>query len=196
MSENAQGVEEMTALHPSAPAAIMRRAAAYLIDCAVIIAYAGVLALVTIVFVLPATRVGVGSVQQALVGQVIGLTTLTLPVIVIFAWLESARGPGRWCATPGKRVMGLIVRRAGGAAQSSASFGQSVLRSAIKFLPWELAHTGVHHALVDDHPLPWFGIALSIAGQAAWCILAVSCTVGARRGLHDRAAGLCVANAS
>jgi uncharacterized RDD family membrane protein YckC len=69
-----------------------------------------------------------------------GFLLLTLPVVVYFAILESS--PAR--STLGKRAVRLqVVAIAGG----SLSLGRSILRSSLKFAPWELAHFTIWHVV-------------------------------------------------
>jgi uncharacterized RDD family membrane protein YckC len=58
---------------------------------------------------------------------------LVLPVLLYFALMESSR----WQATIGKRVVGLRVMTMGG---GRVGFPRSLLRNALKLIPWELAH--------------------------------------------------------
>lgn len=68
--------------------------------------------------------------------DLLAFLTLILPVILYFALQEgSARQ-----ATFGKRRAGLRVIRAGG---GRLDLGRALLRSALKFLPWQMAHTAV-----------------------------------------------------
>jgi uncharacterized RDD family membrane protein YckC len=61
-----------------------------------------------------------------------------LPVTLYFAVQESSQKMASW----GKRRLGLqVVTRPGG----RLSFGRALLRSAIKFLPWQMAHTCLFH---------------------------------------------------
>jgi len=73
---------------------------------------------------------------QAARAQAIGFGLVTLPVGLYFA-LSEASG---WRATWGKRRLGLVVVGAGGAR---LGLGQSLARTAVKFVPWELAHAAV-----------------------------------------------------
>ena len=68
-------------------------------------------------------------------GQLIGFLTLTLPVIT-YSYLTEK---GNWKATIGKRVLNLIVLTPENKANKSI-----LIRNLLKYLPWELAHTGVH----------------------------------------------------
>jgi uncharacterized RDD family membrane protein YckC len=92
-------------------------------------------------------------------------------------------------ATVGKRALGLrVVTTQGG----RVPVGRALLRSALKFAPWELAHTALWHtpgvftATAAPTPINWVGYGLSVVG-AGWYI--VSLFVGSRRTPYDRAAG-------
>ncbi|WP_191859068.1 RDD family protein [Hanstruepera ponticola] len=63
-------------------------------------------------------------------GQLIGFITLTLPVFLYFYFSEK----GSHRATIGKRITKIQV----------SSTGSILKRNLFKFLPWEMAHLGVH----------------------------------------------------
>lgn len=68
----------------------------------------------------------------------IAFITTILPVVFYFALQESSPKMASW----GKRRLGLqVVTQTG----DRLSFGRALLRSAIKFLPWQLAHTCLFH---------------------------------------------------
>ncbi|MBK7788555.1 MAG: RDD family protein [Saprospiraceae bacterium] len=67
--------------------------------------------------------------------QLISFLTLTLPVIT-YSYLTEI---GTWKATIGKRVLNLIVL-----TPENKTTKSILLRNLLKYLPWELAHTGVH----------------------------------------------------
>jgi uncharacterized RDD family membrane protein YckC len=68
----------------------------------------------------------------------IAFLTSILPVIVYFALLDGgARG-----ATWGKRRMRIRVSSEGGGPLGA---GRALVRSVVKFLPWQLAHTSLLH---------------------------------------------------
>jgi uncharacterized RDD family membrane protein YckC len=82
-------------------------------------------------------------------GELTGFLLITLPVTLYFALLESSA----WQATWGKRRLGLRVTRTDGARLSR---GRSLLRTGLKFVPWELAHAciwQVSFAGPDPSPL-------------------------------------------
>lgn len=67
-------------------------------------------------------------------GQTTGFLLVTLPVSLYFAVFESSA----WQATWGKRMKNLRVIRTDG---SKLSRSRAISRTALKFTPWELAHT-------------------------------------------------------
>lgn len=157
-----------------------RRAGAYLIDCLCIMAYAGLLFLFVVFVMQPSMEAAARvSTTQALQQQAIGLIVLTLPVVMTLAWMEA----GRWQGTLGKRLLGLRVMRVDG---DPLRFSRSLGRNALKFLPWEIAHTGVNQTLVTDHPLPRLGIAISILSMVLVAVYLVSCLLGRGRTIYDR----------
>jgi len=121
---------------PVEPVGLVPRAAAFALDYLPI---AGYLALLT------AVGAGLGSAfpeavawafGQAARAQAIGFALVTLPVGLYFALSETSR----WQATWGKRRLGLIVVGPGG---GRLGLGRSLARTAVKFVPWELAHAAV-----------------------------------------------------
>lgn len=142
--------------------------------------YAGLLFLLMVFVIQPDfERVERLTASGALLQQFIGFMTLTLPVVLVLSWMEA----GRWRGTIGKRLIGLKVR-----CVNDAPLGlpRSVGRNSLKFLPWEIAHTGVNQAFVPDHPLPWLGITLSVASMVLVAIYLASCVLGSGRTIYDR----------
>lgn len=108
---------------------------------------------------------------------------VTLPVTLYFALFERSRGQ----ATPGKRRMRLRVERWDGRRLGLA---RSLGRTALKFLPWELAHAciwQVRFAAPESQTLVSAGFVLVwvLVGANAWSLLADP----ARRTLYDRVLG-------
>ena len=66
-------------------------------------------------------------------GELSGFVTITLPVALYFALMESSARQASW----GKRRLDLRVQRVDGARLSHS---RSLGRTALKFIPWELAH--------------------------------------------------------
>lgn len=62
--------------------------------------------------------------------QLLAFSTSVLPLTIIFAWLDYGKG------SVGKRWAGLQL------IYKHRSFAHNILRSAIKFFPWQLGHMG------------------------------------------------------
>lgn len=105
----------------------LRRAGAYGVDCAVIMLYAAVLLVVTVL-------VAPDAALSPLQGYGLALATLTAPVVIGFSALEA-----RFGATAGKALFGLQVCR----GRMRPGFGRALVRNVGKFLPWEIAHIGI-----------------------------------------------------
>lgn len=117
-----------------------------------------------------------------------GFLTLTLPVMLYFAAFESAGMQ----ATPGKRLLGLVVATADG---DRIGFLRAFGRSTLKFVPWELSHALLWRIPrgADGGSLPgWI-----VAGFVVVWALVLAYLVGLFRGpsnrtLYDRLAGTIV----
>src|SRR5690606_18114188 len=121
--------------------------------------------------------------SERLRAQAIGIATLTLPVVLYFTVLEWSR----WKGTVGKHVLGLRVVSEDG---QRLTFGRSLWRSIVKFVPWEIAHTALWHmpgGFVAPAPTPvtWLLLATSQLGASAYVAMLF---VGTRRPLYDRLA--------
>jgi uncharacterized RDD family membrane protein YckC len=119
-------------------AGVVRRAGAYLVDCAVMTA--AFVILQTFIF-LPLRHRLIGSDEWLMAGgiplEIYTLLTISLPTWLYFAWSEQST----WQATIGKRAFRLIVTDIGG---ERIGFGRAMLRTVIKMLPWELSHLTVN----------------------------------------------------
>ena len=169
-----------------------RRLAAFAVDYLLIAVYLGLLAGLGVALQRATGRaVGAPRTRRGrLLGQALGTATLTLPVALYFALSEAAAGQ----ATLGKRALGLrVVRSAGG----RLSRGRSLVRAAVKFAPWEVAHAALWQTPGwPTHPAPGArtagGAALALLG-AGW--YTASLFVADRRTPYDRAAGARVVRA-
>ena len=160
--------------------------AAFAVDYGVIAVYVGLLAGVSLVLrrtlgvevELPTT------VARKLTSQALVFCVFTLPVVLYFAFAEAS---GRQ-ATLGKALMGLRVTTVHG---RRVPLRRSLLRSAIKFAPWELAHTAVWHVpgrpfVSEPSVLNWIGWVLAMSIAAVYVL---SLCVGTRRAPYDWVSG-------
>lgn len=122
----------------------------------------------------------------ALVAVDLGVFAATvLPAGLYLALGEAAPRQASW----GKRWAGLqVVDRYGHPPGS----GRVMVRTAVKLLPWQLAHLAVARLIlgVDQPATVGITYAASVAVPVASIGLAI--TDPARRALHDRLAGTCV----
>lgn len=147
----------------------LRRVGAYLIDVVVIYVYIGVL------FGASTALNAVWPLHEAMdasygLRHAISFGTLTLPVVLYFVHMEHSRHRG----TFGKRRLGLEVVAAHG---GPAPLHSLAIRNAVKFLPWEMAHTWIHlhpgYLLSGpDSIADWmFGAVLPVGLMVVWVLL-------------------------
>lgn len=75
--------------------------------------------------------------------EITGFLLITLPVYLYFGVCEGSKSQATW----GKQKMGIVVTDVHG---RPIGLGRSLLRSAIKFIPWELAHFTVWHTVLPS----------------------------------------------
>jgi uncharacterized RDD family membrane protein YckC len=131
------------------------------------------------------------STRGRVLGHAVAAATLTLPAVLYTALSEASRRQ----ATVGKRALGLRVVSDGGGRR--LPIGRAVLRSLLKFAPWEVAHTALWHTpgwpvRPDPQLVTWIGSIGSLA-LAGWYLL--SFFVGSRRTPYDRVTGARVVRA-
>jgi uncharacterized RDD family membrane protein YckC len=130
-----------------------RRLAAFGLDYLVVLAYLIILGCISLALTYGVTNEAWrGFVSQPSRLELATFCTTVLPVGAYFALMESSQSG----ATLGKRRMQLKVERLGG---GRLSLGRASLRSAVKLLPWHLAHTGLLHIPgwpVDPQSPPWW----------------------------------------
>jgi len=114
--------------------------------------------------------------------QAIGFALITLPVMLYYALSEASARKATW----GKSRVGLVVVDA---QDSRRSLWRSLVRTAVKFIPWEIAHFVIWRlsfAVDPDSPVYTAGFI------AVWVRLALDVSamfVGTgRQALHDRVA--------
>jgi uncharacterized RDD family membrane protein YckC len=109
-----------------------RRFLAFIVDYFLIILYAALLYLFAWLFLTPDLYLYIE--DNPLLNQLITFTTMTLPVFMYFFLFESSKRNG----TLGKRIFGIRV-----ISNQPFQKRKIFMRNFIKFLPWEIAHTGV-----------------------------------------------------
>jgi uncharacterized RDD family membrane protein YckC len=131
-------------------------------------------------------RLIAGSVEYSpAAADALAFVALILPVILYCTWAESS--PRQ--ATFGKRRAGLVVVSISGGRLSRK---RALLRSALKFLPWQLAHSclfripGWPSDPQEPSPLIWSGLILA---QALVLLTLLTLTFGQRRTPYDRLSG-------
>jgi uncharacterized RDD family membrane protein YckC len=167
--------------HPSG----LRRVSAWLIDYFLVAIYLGVLFFVT--FVVTGGRLEIAGIATPGARQLLGAVTLTIPVVLYFAICEASSRQG----TIGKQATRLRVT---GRDLERIGFGRSLLRSSLKFAPWELAHAGIHH-IPKAGDIPWPAWAVLLASLALAGVYLAGLFSRQGRPLYDLVAGTRVVDA-
>ncbi len=158
-----------------------RRSLAFLIDYLIMLVYIALLlgATLSLVHFLNYTP----SSLQPLKGQLIGFFTLTLPVFFYFFLSESGTKKG----SLGKQKMGIQV---------NGDAVNLLVRNVLKFLPWEVAHTGVHwmvfYQLQEIEPPTWVWVLLILPQVVAFTYFISLLISGGKGILYDQLAGTSV----
>ena len=110
-----------------------RRAGAFALDYLLILLY---LVVMTLVFFLANSFFGLSQwlFTDRLRAQLTGFILITLPITLYFAFGESSGQQATW----GKKRMGIKVTDYN---REPISFWRALLRTILKFIPWELSHT-------------------------------------------------------
>lgn len=141
----------------------IRRLAAFGVDWVVIVLWGG--ALFATVMALSGGRGP--SIGSPWIAQGVGFVSMTVPVTLYFAVSESSR----WRASVGKRLLRLSVTTTLG---HRMPWSRSLLRNAVKFIPWECGHTVAQQAIHagDGQPPVWvWGFAaVSLALPLVWVV--------------------------
>ncbi len=129
-----------------------KRILAFALDYLIVAAYMAVVSLLT--WAVSHTAAGpalAGLFADPLAAQITIVATVTLPVVLCFALLESSPRQATW----GKWQMHLRVVSVDGGRPGR---GRALVRSLVKFLPWELAHTCLWRVPgwpLDPQEPPW-----------------------------------------
>jgi uncharacterized RDD family membrane protein YckC len=171
---------------PVATVGPWKRILAFALDYLLISAYLLVLAALSVLILSTPLAAGFRALWANAVGaEVSGFFLLTLPVVLYFAVFESSSRQATW----GKRVLGLRVVDQSG---ERLSLARSLLRSAIKFFPWELAHFTIWHfvfaASPRASPPAWTMVVLTFVYVLAGAYL-LFLFIGEHRTPYDRMAG-------
>jgi uncharacterized RDD family membrane protein YckC len=155
-----------------------RRIGAFVVDYGVILIWmAALFALAGTGLVHLSDELGPG-IGARLILQGQAFILLTLPVYLYFTLFEAL---GRK-ATIGKRVTHLYV---------DGSVRQIVIRNALKFAPWEIAHAGIWHGMATPFQtspsiIGWVLFAIAMSASAAYLF---GLFMGSGQPLYDRIAG-------
>lgn len=182
MAEGCSGAEHAEVTSKGLPAPTPMRVWAFAWDGLLVAGYAVVVAGAFLIV----SRLAPGSLEDLFgerwVSQVVGSGLLTLPTIVALG-LADARGAGF-----GKRRMNLRVERSDGRPPGRI---RSLLRTALKLLPWELAHTALWEFRFT--PESATGIITLVACYALAAVYLVTVAVDRyHRAPYDLLLGTCV----
>ena len=126
---------------------LIKRSVAFGIDYLIIVIYAVLLFGIT-------TLINPENISP-IKGQFVGFITLTLPVFLYFYLTEKSIYKG----TIGKRIMSISV-----IIDQQGSNRNILIRNVLKFLPWEIAHIGVHwivyYSKMEIAPPNWVWVLL------------------------------------
>lgn len=114
-------------------AGFLQRITAFLLDYVIILIY---LVAVTLLIWLLNSLFSINDLlfSDRVRAQFVGFLLITLPVALYFAISESSDRQATW----GKQRVGLKVTAYN---EERISFGRSLARTLLKFIPWELSHT-------------------------------------------------------
>ncbi len=158
---------------------LINRILAWTIDFGIIVLYALLLfAVVTMFF-----DVKEGDLNPYL-GQLIGFATMTLPVFTYSFLTERSK----WKGTIGKKILNIKVL-----TDEENKTKSILLRNVLKYLPWELAHIGVHWIFYYEsvgREIPIWTCAIVIIPQVIVLIYFVSIILSkGHSSVYDRISG-------
>ncbi len=164
-----------------------RRIAAFALDYLLIAGYLVVLAMVSSILALGPLKEG----WQVLMSSpermdLVGFVTAILPVILYFTLLESSESGATW----GKHRMGLrVVHRSG----ERLGRGRALMRSVVKFLPWQVQHTCLFHIpgwpMETQEPPVWVVVGVVLAWVVILIYVVTLAVSPTRRTLYDWVSG-------
>ncbi|MBI5934827.1 MAG: RDD family protein [Chloroflexi bacterium] len=142
-------------------AGFAKRLTAFAFDYLIICGYIALLIAATLAVFKIAEFMGLslGWPENPLLADLMAFVTLILPVILYFTLQESSPRQATW----GKRKAGIRAVNANGETLTRL---QAFVRSLVKFLPWQIAHTSIYHieglpfAPVEPSPMVITGFVL------------------------------------
>ena len=169
------------------------RLIAFLWDYLLIVLYLGTLATVGVgLWLSPVGPVISDMFLNPLAMDTLAFSTTVLPVMLYFAISESSPAGATW----GKRRRRLRVTRMDG---GRPGFSATILRSAVKFVPWQLAHTCLFNIpgwpLKTDSPPVWVYVGFGLSYALILAYLAALFFGKSRRPLYDLVAKTIVCHA-
>jgi len=154
---------------------------AFLLDYFVIVIY-GVFVVGTISFAFQSYFQYLFSASSAM-AELTGFCMMTLPVSLYFILCECSK----WQGTLGKRKMGVCVVDGSG---QRIGIVRSVVRTSVKFLPWELAHFSIWQLMIPSSISDiTIYITLSIVNMAILVYILIPLTNKKRKNVYDWVAG-------
>lgn len=170
-------------LRDLATASLPRRAAAFGLDYILIAAWLVLVVAAGAILRVVAPDLAANLFADPISGEATGFLLLTLPVALYFALSEAGPDGATW----GKRRLGLrVVTDAG----EPLSLGRSVLRTALKFVPWELAHAVIwRFATPGSAPELVLDAGLVVVWLLVGANLVAALLDSERRTLYDRFSG-------
>lgn len=114
--------------------------------------------------------------------DIFAFITTILPLLTYFSFLEQSS----WQGTVGKRIMKIRVVSLTGSRIGCAN---ALLRSGLKFLPWQLAHTAVFHIILRPETQNFF-LYISVLAQALVLANILTAILGRKhQSIYDRISG-------
>ncbi|WP_338452887.1 RDD family protein [Niallia oryzisoli] len=154
---------------------------AFLIDYLVIVLY-GIFVVGTISIVFRSYISPLFS-SSPVIAEFTGFIMMTLPVSLYFIFCECCQ----WQGTLGKRKMGIRVVDGNG---QCIGIGRSAIRTAIKFLPWEVAHFGIWRIMLPtDFSEITVYVILNAVNLVILLYLIIPLTNKKRKNIYDWIAG-------
>jgi uncharacterized RDD family membrane protein YckC len=168
------------------PAPLRRRLLAFGLDYILIAAYLVVLVGAGVLLRAAAPDIAAALFGGPAVGELVGFLALTLPISLYFTLLEASPAGATW----GKRRVGLRVV---GPGDAPLSIGRSALRTALKFVPWELSHALIwRYAFAAGDPPLYLDLGLIVVWLLIGANVASAVLVRDHRSLYDLLSGTSV----